>query len=122
MTRPTDEELEAMAAKLDGKTHNMIEGHVQMEDAAAMLRACKTDGAMTEPDHDYSGLCTNLRSDHDEWDSPISLAAAEAIEALEAESEKWKQAFTVQSNKLQSVLHIEGVRAFLARHQKETDT
>ena len=41
MTHPTDEELEAMAAKLDRKTHNMIEGHVQMEDAAAMLRACK---------------------------------------------------------------------------------
>ena len=41
MTHPTDDELEAMATKLDGKTHNMIEGHVQMEDAAAMLRACK---------------------------------------------------------------------------------
>ena len=34
--------------------------------------------------HDYSGLCANLRSDHEEWDSPLSLAAAEAIEALSA--------------------------------------
>ena len=51
-------------------------------------------------------------------DIDIRLEAADRIEALEAEAEKWKQAFTVQSNKLQSVLHIEGVRAAL----QETDT
>ena len=42
--KPTDDELEAMATKLDGKVHNMIEAHAQMEDAAAMLRACKGRG------------------------------------------------------------------------------
>ena len=75
---------------------------------------------MNAPEHDYYGLCANLRSDHKEWDSPISLAAAEAIEALsaaleaaEADTEKWKRAFAAQSNKLQSVLHIEGVIASL---------
>ena len=45
MTHPTDEELEARAAKLDRKTHNMTEAHVQMEYAADLLRACKTRGA-----------------------------------------------------------------------------
>ena len=59
MTRPTDDEPEAMAAKLDRKTHNMIEGHVQMEDAAAMLRACKTGDA----------------PDHAEWNAAIEAAA-----------------------------------------------
>ena len=41
MTRPADAELEAMAVRLDRKTKNLIEAHVQMEDAAAMLRAMK---------------------------------------------------------------------------------
>jgi hypothetical protein len=40
------------------------------------------------------------------------------VDAAEAEVEKWKQAFAAQSRKLQSVLHIEGVRAAL----QETDT
>jgi len=37
-----------------------------------------------------------------------------------ADSDKWRQAFAAQSRKLQSVLHIEGVREALARPE-ETD-
>ena len=40
----------------------------------------------TSPEGTYSGLCANLRADHAEWDVPLSLAAAETIEALSAEN------------------------------------
>ena len=40
-------------------------------------------------------------------------ALSAALEAAEADAEKWKRAFAAQSNKLQSVLHIEGVIASL---------
>ena len=36
--------------------------------------------------HHLSGLCANLRADYKEWDAPLSLAAAEAIESLAAEN------------------------------------
>ena len=41
-------------------------------------------------------------------------SAAPADDALREELEKWKRAFAAQSRKLQSVLHIEGVRAALS--------
>jgi hypothetical protein len=45
----------------------------------------------TSPEgHAYSGLCANLRADHAAWDSPISVAAAEAIEALSADRDALK--------------------------------
>ena len=41
MTRPTDDELEAMAARLDHGFDTLSEAEGVMDDAAAMLRACK---------------------------------------------------------------------------------
>ena len=61
MNRPTDDELEAMAVRLDRKTKNLIEVHVQMEDAAAMLRACKQA---------------------DTWNAAIEAAASACISAI----------------------------------------
>ena len=40
-------------------------------------------------------------------------------EKAEAKVEKWKQAFAAQSRKLQSVLHIEGVRLALQENQDD---
>lgn len=41
MTRPTDDELEAMAGRLDQSDANEYSYDNDKEDAAAMLRACK---------------------------------------------------------------------------------
>jgi len=41
MTHPTDDELEAMAAKLDRNGPSHVDADIWMSEAAAMLRACK---------------------------------------------------------------------------------
>ena len=98
MTRPTDDELEAMAARLDRKTHNMIEGHAQMEEAAAMLRACmgrvrvkpyKRHGSM----YDYRiydvhqgnkyGICSAFL-ERDQWGSRVQVAKCVSLEDAKA--------------------------------------
>ena len=45
---------------------------------------------------------------HNSWDTEYVRA-----DIATAEAEKWKKAFSAQSSKLQSVLHIEGVRDLL---------
>ena len=118
MTRPTDEELEAMAAKLDRKTHNMIEGHVQMEDAAAMLRALSA-ALETEKRHklviagDKINAVSELRqvkAERDALKAELAEAATHALDRLDA------SLFTnAEHQQAKDIL-----RAFLARHQKET--
>ncbi len=48
-----------------------------------------------------------------------AISMQQKIEALETEVDKWKTAFSAQSNKLQSVLHIDGVHEILTEIGKE---
>jgi hypothetical protein len=87
MTRPTSDELEAMAVRLEA-------GKVAfMEDAAAMLRACKTDSAMTAPDR----IWMSNPDDEGEvsvWFDPDEggneYVSVERVKALEAENARLK--------------------------------
>ena len=66
MTRPTDDELEAIAAKLDRNGPSHVDADILMSEAAAMLRACKTGDAL-EP-----------APDHADWNAALE-AAAQAV-------------------------------------------
>ena len=66
MTRPTDDELEAMAVRLDQSDANEYSYDNDKDDAAAMLRACKAGDA----------------PDHSDWNAAIE-AAAEYVESLD---------------------------------------
>lgn len=68
---------------------------------------------------DYTAVCKERDDliaadrDHASANRGMKRRLEARTEAAEAEVEKWKQAFATQSRKLQSVLHIEGVRKAL---------
>ena len=66
MTRPTDDELEAMAAQLIHGFDTLSEAEGAMDEAAAMLRACKTGD---DPDHS-------------DWNAAIEAAADACISLI----------------------------------------
>lgn len=69
--------------------------------------------------------CDALKSENRYWSGEYDVILAgradeyDRAEKEEAEVEKWKQAFAAQSKKLQSVLHIEGVRLALNGNQDD---
>ena len=100
MSRPSDDELEAMAARLETR----IIQSTMIADAAAMLRACKSGDVMTYPTVDQ--LAQVIRKvdgentmgagalaeailaalepapDHAEWDAAIEAAAKKVVRSL----------------------------------------
>ena len=107
--KPTNDELEAMAMRLDRKTPNMIEAHAQMEDAAATLRALSA--ALEAANKKRIGaerVCDLL-------DNKRSAAEAERDAALGVIRE-----CILELDELGAVTVPKRARAFLARHQKET--
>ena len=89
MTHPTDDELEAMAARLEASAYVRSPAH-EIE-AAAMLRACKVRGNRPEQycakcgapksNHPYRHPFVSFSSaldpapDHDQWNAAIEVAA-----------------------------------------------
>ena len=142
MTHPTDKELEAMAAKPDRKTHNMIEGHVQMEDAAATLRALSAErDALSSALEKAVLACGEQARARGEAEGKLAASEMAGVvygwkaraEAAEAERDAALGVLRYIAEEDDAVIYrneaanaftrvATKARAFLARHQKETDT
>ena len=126
MTRPTDDELEEMAMRLDCYSHDWRLRHMDVDpltDAAAMLRALSA-ALETEKRHKLA-----ITGDKINAVSELRQVKAER-DALKAELSEAKMLLSHMVNHAEWRETNEGVfweatdkaRAFLARHQKETDT
>ena len=143
MTHPTDDELEAMAMRLDCYSHDWRLRHMDVDpltDAAAMLRALSA-ALEAEKRHKLAitGDKINAVSELRQVKAELTTLKAELAEAagllkvaLKAvnwsfsagiiEEREWGSA-RKQKKLLDQIRPFEtDARAFLARHQKETDT
>jgi hypothetical protein len=63
MTHPTDDELEAVAVRLDRNGPSHVDADIWMSDAAAMLRACKTGDAAIDASNRRADLCDPMQDE-----------------------------------------------------------
>ena len=146
MNRPTHDELEAMAVRLDaaGLDHNPFDAH---EDAADMLRAlsaalkaaeARERALLKSDDQERKALVENASLRHRLKAAEARAEAAEselaALKAELAEAVADLQMFVYETTHLSPIEDdgshwckisaecLSNARAFLARHQKEADT
>ena len=125
MTHPTDDELEAMAARLeDGRVcspaQNSCRNGYLMLEAAAMLRALsgtlkaekRHKLAITGDKINAVSELRQVKAERDALKAELAEAATHALDRLDA-----SLLTNAEHQQAKDIL-----RAFLARHQKETDT